>query len=102
VAPTTATGHLSLHDALPISAGGRTPVAPPGVVAHGGDDGCRGGAGEGGRRGAVRLCGHVAGARHGRVRDVGGRGACGRGAAAGGDRKSTRLNSSHVKISYAV
>src|SRR5690606_41322712 len=42
--------------------------------------------------------------RAGRVRGAGAsgaRGAAGCGAAAG-DRKSTRLNSSHVKISYAV
>src|SRR6266498_2231003 len=57
---------LSLHDALPISTGGRA---------------LRGAADSGGRRP------HVPSAR--RVR-------------AGGDRKSTRLNSSHVRISYAV
>src|SRR6266581_5168049 len=53
---------LSLHDALPISAG------------------------------------HRAGARTGAGRRARGRG----GTFAGGDRKSTRLNSSHPSISYAV
>src|SRR5690606_40130534 len=92
----TATGlyALSLHDALPI---------------------CRGGpAGAGGRdRGqpAARRVGAPAGPRwvvaHPAALVSGGGGA---GGAPGGrarlaaapDRKSTRLNSSHVKISYAV
>src|SRR3712207_6970576 len=68
---------LSLHDALPISAG--RPRRPPGQLA--GRPGCRlldGGRGR-----------HLApGVVHG-------------GAAAGGDRKRTRLNSSHAHISYA-
>src|SRR5690606_41141103 len=55
---------LSLHDALPISAGARPP--PPRWHA-----------------GARWRWGSGPGRRH-------------------GDRKSTRLNSSHVKISYAV
>src|SRR5690606_39349926 len=38
----------------------------------------------------------------GEALEVGAVGADGRGAVAEGDRKSTRLNSSHVKISYAV
>src|SRR5690606_41509903 len=72
---------LSLHDALPIFPPDRPgPAQPtPHVVSA-----VRGDGGEGG----VHL--HVSGA--GGVRA----------AADGGDRKSTRLNSSHVKISYAV
>src|SRR5690606_41368899 len=85
---------LSLHDALPIS-----------------DDAHRGGvpaAGAGGGRKRLReedQCGRRTGARDPHRRQ--GRGVplpeC-RPAAARGlqDRKSTRLNSSHVKISYAV
>src|SRR5690606_39361245 len=79
-AATTEIYTLSLHDALPICAGG---------------DGAR-----------VRPCSRPGdrGGEHQRpyrVRGVGrarGGGASGE----GGDRKSTRLNSSHVKISYAV
>src|SRR5690606_41422056 len=95
-----ATRALSLHDALPISGADRT--GDPGT------DGHRlvlvAGAGTPGRRTAS---GSDLRARFGlRVREPGGP------AAAGcygdsvrsryEDRKSTRLNSSHVKISYAV
>src|SRR5690606_40511167 len=48
------------------------------------------GAGETGRPGRQATSGHVSGLYRRLHRD------------AGGDRKSTRLNSSHVKISYAV
>src|SRR5690606_41415467 len=48
----------------------------------------------------VLMLGHVAGQGHGEVEAQGKLGA--RIALAGRDRKSTRLNSSHVKISYAV
>src|SRR3712207_7662990 len=69
---------LSLHDALPISGGSGDDVlqAGPGadvVVGGGGDDFLESGYGE---RDADRM--------------------------SGGDRKSTRLNSSHANISYAV
>src|SRR5689334_24784880 len=63
---------LSLHDALPIL------PAPHGV----GSDRCRGGAGRLRRRGRRPVLHHD--------------GVVGR------DRKSTRLNSSHSSISYAV
>src|SRR5690606_41991144 len=66
---------LSLHDALPISAGVRAQGRGPGDRE------------EGHRRGHHR--GHHLG-RGDRTRRT------------AGDRKSTRLNSSHVKISYAV
>src|SRR5690606_41784738 len=77
---------LSLHDALPISSGRRGPGASDGSTVQL----PRGGAPapSGGRRadrfqrGGVRAC------RDDRRRGI--------------DRKSTRLNSSHVKISYAV
>src|SRR5690606_41734043 len=68
---------LSLHDALPISHWSVFQPAERGVAAAG--------AGGGGARPAARL---------------GGGGACE--LAQRRDRKSTRLNSSHVKISYAV
>src|SRR5256886_7271997 len=63
---------LSLHDALPISGGGD----------HG--------------RAVLRLLGH------GRGSDTGQGQGAGRGVAVRADRKSTRLNSSHSQISYAV
>src|SRR3712207_9026400 len=66
---------LSLHDALPILRA----VAGPGFPVPG--DKRRG---RHGRRGASRPAGHGGGHRPGR------------------DRKSTRLNSSHANISYAV
>src|SRR5699024_11696399 len=72
---------LSLHDALPIYVEAGNAVIHLGAhhgVAHGGVDG---------------------------IGEVDGRGAGGQGddlALGGEDRKSTRLNSSHVSISYAV
>src|SRR5256885_13030644 len=77
---------LSLHDALPICARGRARAA------HGS-----------GRVGAPRrrqgLLPHARAARGDRrYRPSSGR----RGTRGGGDRKSTRLNSSHLVISYAV
>src|SRR5690606_41676374 len=89
LALTTTIYTLSLHDALPICDRGQ--VADPGDRGHSfpaevrvrGDRGrVRGGAGETGQHQEVRRSGQ--------------------GDRAGGDRKSTRLNSSHVKISYAV
>src|SRR5690606_42019166 len=80
---------LSLHDALPISAvavAGRGPPRPRRVP----DRARVGGAGG---QPAVRR------GRRDRQHRQAGRGPARRG---GGDRKSTRLNSSHVKISYAV
>src|SRR2546430_14933888 len=69
---------LSLHDALPICGGGRR-----------------------------RALGHRSGQRDVPAvpvesRDRGGLGNAGRDHAVAGDRKSTRLNSSHSQISYAV
>src|SRR2546421_9723250 len=66
---------LSLHDALPISRPG-APAAPPGAAAPGGARG----PGSAAAGAALRRPA----------------------AARGGDRKSTRLNSSHDQISYAV
>src|SRR5690606_40169206 len=76
---------LSLHDALPIS--DRLPPSLP-VLRH-------------------RLClpwRRVVGLRHGpgRGRPTRGTPCVRHRRRAAGDRKSTRLNSSHVKISYAV
>src|SRR5690606_42161484 len=68
---------LSLHDALPISPGGRRTVDGAGAV-------------------------HPARAPARAGRPLARRGAGRPGRARGADRKSTRLNSSHVKISYAV
>src|SRR3712207_8200948 len=78
---------LSLHDALPISA------ARPRVGAGGGHPAGLGG-GSGGRRRRGRPAVAAVLARADR------RG--GRRRAAAVDRKSTRLNSSHANISYAV
>src|SRR5690606_41734802 len=86
---------LSLHDALPIYAPGAArgePVPRAGVPERGADAA----ADPGGHR---------------RARGIGGAGqgqglrpgdGAGRPGDPGEDRKSTRLNSSHVKISYAV
>src|SRR5690606_40203580 len=88
----TMTHSLSLHDALPISRSRRRPRARGGAparsrarLAHGARPR------EGGRahrRGGPALGGARARAPRRRLRRR--------------DRKSTRLNSSHVKISYAV
>src|SRR5690606_41296515 len=96
--PTTVRSPLSLHDALPISRSGLVPVSDPSNenerfdrvkarkiaehLAPLGLDAAR----------LARMAGHMARAREaleGAVADL-------------LDRKSTRLNSSHVKISYAV
>src|SRR3712207_7879282 len=80
---------LSLHDALPISRGGGGEERPalrtgaPAVQQRAGlrpGPGLEGGAGDG----ALRAGTHLGAARR------------------TGDRKSTRLNSSHANISYAV
>src|SRR5690606_41671509 len=80
---TTALYTLSLHDALPISArhraGGRHRLGLPGR--HPGAAGAAGLHGGPLAAAGARGAGHLPAAR---------------------DRKSTRLNSSHVKISYAV
>src|SRR3712207_6939028 len=83
---------LSLHDALPI-----WPAALPGGAQP--DTGVRLRHGPPARPvegGAPAVAGRGAG------RGGGGRAAPGRGAGGGRDRKSTRLNSSHANISYAV
>src|SRR5699024_12683078 len=85
---------LSLHDALPIYS---PPRGGRGGKAHGRAQAALGDSLEpGGQRREVwprrRLCRHNDG-------DAGGYAAA---QGAGRDRKSTRLNSSHVSISYAV
>src|SRR5690606_40546363 len=90
---------LSLHDALPILGW------PGGAVLHGGQDGPGGLVGEIrlqfgrdlGRLGGALLCVDLA-------LDARDQGLLARfgDAVRAEDRKSTRLNSSHVKISYAV
>src|SRR5690606_42084894 len=96
---TTMLSPLSLHDALPISA--RTTGAVAGASRL-----------EGRRPRAEALCRHVRGRGRdggayrlhgrGRLRDHTARFSGERIVARSRDRKSTRLNSSHVKISYAV
>src|SRR3712207_8606048 len=77
---------LSLHDALPISYAIRRP--------HCRQNGCA-------RSTGRRHCGQVA--RGSVALGVGGACVCTPvQTAGGGDRKSTRLNSSHANISYAV
>src|SRR5690606_41839795 len=98
--PTTALYTLSLHDALPISRSSRRGSRPRSA--------CRG---QGPDREALRR-GRVPGypVQEARPQDVRHRGLSvilvrteySSGFQAQGDRKSTRLNSSHVKISYAV
>src|SRR5690606_41577245 len=87
--PTPAPCPLSLHDALPIllAAGVRRVVV--GTAALEDPDWVR--------RLAARHPGRVAVGLDARGREV-----AVRGWTEGADRKSTRLNSSHVKISYAV
>src|SRR5690606_41383161 len=77
---------LSLHDALPIYARRRGRPRFGDGAGHGGTRRGRGHHGGVGRGGGG----------HGRQAHQGGRGQ------RAPDRKSTRLNSSHVKISYAV
>src|SRR3712207_8793314 len=76
---------LSLHDALPISRGGRRRQRH--LPRRGGRRRCRRGARGAGAGAAGRPRVQPADERRGR---------------SGGDRKSTRLNSSHANISYAV
>src|SRR5690606_41580212 len=78
---------LSLHDALPISVGGRASRADAAAAA--GDAALR----HDDSRGQERLRPHDRGRAEDAPRDP---------SPERGDRKSTRLNSSHVKISYAV
>src|SRR5690606_41853060 len=86
---------LSLHDALPIY-DGAIGIWPPAPSNH------RGG------KSAYGSCGQGAstpsswGNRPGRGAVGGSRWERGQSGRGGRDRKSTRLNSSHVKISYAV
>src|SRR5437868_10431945 len=90
-APTPEIYTLSLHDALPISKGcpgdGRRPAGP-----------------QGGSGLAVRRDGGGPGVADYRFRREAGRSQdpARRPKPVPGDRKSTRLNSSHVSISYAV
>src|SRR5207253_9653830 len=90
----TAHSSLSLHDALPISQGRVLADHDAELAGRGVDDGAGVALGEdeavGG--GVVRV---VRGVAHRRVHEDGDD-------VAEGDRKSTRLNSSHVAISYAV
>src|SRR5690606_42064967 len=90
--PPTPISTLSLHDALPISAhpaGRRFPGGPPPIGPRGAAV-----AQPATRHHTARsdpaAAAHLEPARRGRPGDP------------VGDRKSTRLNSSHVKISYAV
>src|SRR5207302_8387171 len=96
-AATTSIYTLSLHDALPICGvhvGERIAVrARPGIAVAKL-------VGKGAARLAAHIGAHAVGARlHAVWRDGGDVGRLG---PERGDRKSTRLNSSHVKISYAV
>src|SRR5207302_8811692 len=95
------TTHLSLHDALPIS---RPPAAARGRRRSGWAQrpavGC---AAPWSRRGPVRPpWGRQPVAGRGPATPAPDTTAAVTNAARAGDRKSTRLNSSHVKISYAV
>src|SRR5690606_40771708 len=90
--PPSQTYTLSLHDALPISARRQPAGLPP-------DPRCRGGAGV--LRFAQRQTCHQRRSSSGRPfvsSSLSGKLA----RSTRSDRKSTRLNSSHVKISYAV
>src|SRR5690606_41403067 len=93
----SATYTLSLHDALPISGHG----AGPGARGVG-----PGSFGQASVGGGGRSRGHRHGGRRGPPPvprpTVARGGRSSRNRAIGEDRKSTRLNSSHVKISYAV
>src|SRR5690606_41742622 len=81
---------LSLHDALPICRGAAVHAA---VVDAGEHDEARD---------RVELEGHGQEQRHGQRRSDAGQDADDGAQRDAQDRKSTRLNSSHVKISYAV
>src|SRR5690606_41643576 len=97
-APTPSLSPLSLHDALPISGAGRTAAGDPARRR-----GLR--AGRGGAHRRLMKDGRPALRGAGRGKSGGGRSRLAERALLAGvllDRKSTRLNSSHVKISYAV
>src|SRR5690606_41575373 len=95
VPPPPGIATLSLHDALPIYQGAFRGCAPlPRRARRGPDRPCR-------PSGSRRHDGPVAARSRGRAHLPGG-GPGGRGLARTRDRKSTRLNSSHVKISSAV
>src|SRR5207253_6015726 len=96
VTATTDTHTLSLHDALPIWLPGLRPGRRPVPGRKGQGRRPEQSRAVRGRPGASRR--HRGGRRGGDRRGPRGRG----GGGAGGDRKSTRLNSSHVAISYAV
>src|SRR5688500_20404528 len=83
---TAGSSALSLHDALPISRGAARGARAAAALGRGGRGDARGGR-RGGRRGEPEVR-QVDGAAHHRH--------------FGRDRKSTRLNSSHLVISYAV
>src|SRR5690606_41715552 len=93
LAPTSETYPLSLHDALPILRGARL---------HGTTVGSHwaGRAGHCGR--ASYPCPHARTSNARRDQHLSKRQAGAAGIVIERDRKSTRLNSSHVKISYAV
>src|SRR5690606_41630896 len=100
--PSAAFYSLSLHDALPIftphpdTQGTRGAVDRDGLCGgHGQGSGRRGGRGGGRSGGGGSL---PEGYR--RLRAGEGGGAAGAPGGGNGDRKSTRLNSSHVKSSY--
>src|SRR5690606_41594266 len=99
VSAPTETYPLSLHDALPIS---REVVRAVGGEHPGESRGVRGAlaSAEGGAD--QPADGPVAGLERGVHRAAAGAQPVGEASGLGGDRKSTRLNSSHVKISYAV
>src|SRR3712207_7467908 len=78
---------LSLHDALPISAG--RPTGALRATVHSVREAC-----------ALWIPGHVVMCQTGKQQD--GLPAPRLGVRTGRDRKSTRLNSSHANISYAV
>src|SRR5690606_40045407 len=93
---------LALHDALPISrpAGRPAPVGAAGGRAR--RPGGRGHPGADPPGAVVRPAADPPGRAARRVRRPDRTGAERGGVSPGVDRKSTRLNSSHVKISYAV
>src|SRR5207249_11360819 len=97
--PPTATSPLSLHDALPISQH-RAAAAAPGRLGHAAGPADRARA-AGGAYGRAADGTHPATPVARALRSHAARRSEGAGRARV-DRKSTRLNSSHVSISYAV
>src|SRR5688572_31868895 len=89
---TTGIYTLSLHDALPICDVVEHLVQRAGAQRDGADA----------RLGVAHVLRRVAGPERRRVRHVGLRGRAPRDLERREDRKSTRLNSSHSQISYAV